>query len=142
LYDSAVVIFHDTSVVHFLLAGGGTRMKNRVAMALVCLHVSAAIYVIIGLLLFGLSNVPDFRDKLPTAFGVVALILCLVLVAGIEVVASGLRRRRFWAWVSGLCIFGLYLPSLFLPLGALGLWGLLSPGSRVAFGVTGSGTTA
>jgi chromate transport protein ChrA len=117
-------------------------MKNRVGMALVCLHVSAAIYLVVGLLLFGLSYVPDLREELPAAFGVVGLIFCLILVAGIEVVASGLRRRRFWAWVSGLCIFGLYVPSLFLPLGALGLWGLLSPGSRAAFGIAGGGTTA
>jgi catechol 2,3-dioxygenase-like lactoylglutathione lyase family enzyme len=67
--------------------------------------------------------------------GVGVLVFSLALVAGIELVALGLRRRRFWAWVAGLCIFGVYAPSLFLPLGALGLWGLLDAGSRRAFGV-------
>ena len=60
---------------------------------------------------------------------------CLALAVGIEFVAAGLRRRRFWAWVAALCIFGIYLPSLFLPLGALGLWGLLDLGSRAEFGM-------
>jgi hypothetical protein len=69
--------------------------------------------------------------------GLVMLVTCVALAIGIEVVAFGLRRRKFWAWVAGLCIFGLYLPSLFLPLGALGLWGLLAPGSRAAFGIGG-----
>jgi hypothetical protein len=111
-------------------------------MALVCLHISAVIYLLLGFLFFGLSYIPDIRDELPDLFGTVALIFCLILFAGIEFVASGIRSRRFWAWVSGLCVFGLYVPSLFLPLGALGLWGLLSPGSRAAFGIGGTESSA
>jgi hypothetical protein len=117
----------------------GAKMKNRVAIALVCLHISAVIYLILGLGFLGLCFVADFgaHRAIAIAFGVVMLITCIALVIGIEVVASGLRRHRFWAWVAGLCIFGLYVPSLFLPLGALGLWGLLDPGSRAAFGIGG-----
>jgi hypothetical protein len=65
-------------------------------------------------------------------------LFCIALIVGIEFVAAGLRRRALWAWVAGLCIFGLYVPSLFLPLGALGLWGLLGEGSRREFGVSGN----
>ena len=65
----------------------------------------------------------------------VFVVFCVAMVGGVEFVPVGLRRRRFWAWVVALCIFGLYVPSLFLPLGALGLWGLLDPGSRAEFGI-------
>lgn len=85
----------------------------------------------IGLLLF-FHSVDTTR-----AVGVGSLVVCLALIAGIEFVASGLKRRKFWAWVAGLCIFGVYVPSLFLPLGALGLWGLLDTGARKEFGVDG-----
>ncbi len=50
-------------------------------------------------------------------------------------VARGLRRRRYWAWVAGVCILTLYIPTVFLPLGAVGLWALLTPATRALFGV-------
>jgi len=70
--------------------------------------------------------------------GAIMACFALALAAGVEVVAYGIRKRRFWAWIAGLIIFGIYLPSLFLPLGVLGLWGLLAASSRVEFGVAGS----
>jgi hypothetical protein len=80
-----------------------------------------------------------FRDRTAPGLllGIVMLAVCLAIVIGIEFVKNGLRKRKFWAWVAGLCIFGIYLPSLFFPLGALGLWGLLDEGSRSEFGVSG-----
>ena len=65
--------------------------------------------------------------------------VCLALVLGIELVAYGIHRRGFWAWIAGLCIFAVYVPSLFFPLGVLGLWGLLDGGSREVFGVGADG---
>jgi hypothetical protein len=123
----------------------GEKMKNRVAIALVCLHISAVIYLILGLGCLVLFRVTGFYQEdgdrvLAVVFAVVMLTVCVALAIGIEAVAFGLRRRKFWAWVAGLCIFGLYVPSLFLPLGALGLWGLLDPGSRAAFGIGGFGS--
>jgi hypothetical protein len=73
--------------------------------------------------------------NLPAA--VVLLLFFLALAVGVEVVVYGLNRRRFWAWVAGLAIFGVYVPSGFLPLGVLGLWGLLQKASRAEFGVNG-----
>lgn len=110
-------------------------MKDRVSMASVCLHISAVLYAILGFLALAALVIPEVRLEVEPVVSVALLILCFVLIVVIEVVAKGLRRRRYWAWVAGLCIFAIYLPSLFLPLGALGLWGLLSPGSRVSFGV-------
>jgi hypothetical protein len=111
--------------------------QHKIRLATVCLHISAALYVIVGLVLFPLF-ISDNETGLGLPFAVVTLLLCLALASGIEFVIYGLHRRKFWAWVAGLCIFGLYVPSLFLPLGAIGLWGLLDSGSRAEFGVGNS----
>lgn len=66
------------------------------------------------------------------------LLFCFGLAVGVEVLMAGLRKRRFWAWIVGIIVSGVYVPSVFLPLGALGLWGLLAAGSRKAFGVGAS----
>lgn len=113
-------------------------MQHRVGMAIVCLHISAVLYLLIGLLMFPLLMVLDESGEAkPVALFL--LLFCLALVAGIEAVVFGLRHRKFWAWVAGIILFGLYVPSLFLPLGALGLWGLLDEGSRAEFGMGGGG---
>ena len=111
-------------------------MQHRVGVAIVCLHISAALYAVAGLAFFVLVNGGNGTDgNLPVAL--VLLLFCLGLAVGVEVVAYGLKHRRFWAWVAGLAIFGVYLPSGFLPLGVLGLWGLLQKASRAELGVNG-----
>jgi hypothetical protein len=118
---------------------------NRLKLATISLHIGAVIYALLGigalaLLPFLLSQTTDPTDRWVT----VAMLLFLVvfslgLAAASEAIVWGLGRRRTWAWVAGLCVFGLYVPSLFLPLGALGLWGLLDPGSRALFGMSAPG---
>lgn len=113
---------------------------HRIGMALACLHFSAGLYAALGIaspwfFAWALDLQDGPGERWGIAVGVGVLSFCAVLVAGIELVAHGLRKRRFWAWVAGLCIFGVYLPSLFLPLGALGLWGLLDAGSQRVFGI-------
>lgn len=110
-------------------------MPHRVNMAIACLHISAVLYLLVGGLLCLVFLASDEFESIAMPFAIGTLALCLLLIVGIEVVAWGLRRRKFWAWVAGLCIFGIYVPSLFLPLGALGLWGLLDTGSRREFGI-------
>ena len=108
--------------------------QHKLGRATACLHISAAVYIIAGLALFALLMFDD-KSGLGFPFAVGVLLLCLALACGIEFVVYGLRRRKFWAWVAGLCIFGFYVPTLFLPLGVIGLWGLLDSGSRAEFGV-------
>jgi len=113
-------------------------VQHRLGMAIVCLHISAILYLLIGLLAFPLLTALDESgEATPTALFL--LLTCPAMVVGIEAVVYGLRRRKFWAWVVGIILFGLYVPSLFLPLGAFGLWGLLDEGSRAEFGIGGSG---
>ena len=89
-------------------------------------------YLLVGVSFVWLSTDVDEDGRT----GYVALaVFCLCLAAGVEVIAHGIRKRQFWAWVAGLCVFAVYLPSLFLPLGGLGLWGLLDAGSRAEFGI-------
>ena len=105
---------------------------HKIRLATTCLHISAVLYVLVGVLFVWLSrNVDGYERTGDVAIGVFSL----CLAAGVEVIAHGIRKRQFWAWVAGLCVFGLYAPSLFLPLGALGLWGLLDAGSRAEFGI-------
>jgi len=114
-------------------------LEHRIKLATICLHISVVLYLLIaiGAVVFCVFFPADDVEEavvLYVAFIAMA-VLCLLLAAGIEIVVGGLKGRKFWAWVVGLIIFGLYLPSLFFPLGALGLWGLLDSGSRRAFGV-------
>jgi hypothetical protein len=102
---------------------------------------TAVLYLLLGLLISWLLLALDTKMDEAMPIVLLLLFLCLAMAAGIEVVAYGLRLRKFWAWVLGIVIFGLYLPSLFLPLGAFGLWGLLDEGSRAELGI-GSGAKA
>ena len=119
-------------------------MQNKIGFAIWSLHISAVLYILLGVLVLAFptfllqdagSGDAEFDAMFATIFSIVMALVSLALVIGIEVVVWGLGKRKFWAWVAGLCIFALYVPSLFLPLGAFGLWGLLDKGSREAFGV-------
>ncbi len=48
-------------------------------------------------------------------------------------VSRHLEQRRFWAWVAAIVFFSLMLDTWFFPLGVLGLWGLLTKGTRAEF---------
>ncbi len=110
-------------------------MTDRIGVAAICLHISSAIYLIAGLAFVGYSLPSAQPTRLPSGVGWAGGTLCLAFVAGIELVARRLRRRRYWGWVAGVCIITLYFPMVFLPLGAVGLWALLTPATRALFGV-------
>jgi hypothetical protein len=114
-------------------------------MAVVCLHIIAVVYLLVGVMAFWLLNfsadaLAASRPGKNPAFSVGLLLFCLAMSAGSEFVVYGLRRRKFWAWVAGLCIFGLgmVMCGCVIPACALGLWGLLDSGSLREFGVSGS----
>jgi hypothetical membrane protein len=114
-------------------------MTHKIGLATVSLHISAVIYVLAALLLLGIpfftENEPEFQEAFGPVFLGIMVAMGLASAIGVEVVARGISKRKFWAWVAGLCIFALYLPSLFLPLSAFGLYGLLAAGSRAEFGI-------
>jgi Ca2+/Na+ antiporter len=129
---AAFVVFQKVSSVS--ASANHPRGPHRIQMAVVCLHISALLYVLIGLGLCAiLAMENNVKSLIPFSLCVFTMIGALVVA--IEVIAYGLTKRKFWAWVAGLIMFGIYVPSLFFPLGALGLWGLLDENSRREFGV-------
>jgi hypothetical protein len=112
-------------------------MRHRIGMAIWCLRISQVIYLAIPFLFAWLLSILE-EDPIPIGVVVLMLMFCIPLVVGLEFVVQGLRRRKFWAWVVGIVVFGTYATSAFLPLGAFGLWGLLDSGSRAEFGIGAS----
>jgi chromate transport protein ChrA len=110
-------------------------MTDRIGVAAICLHITSAIYLIAGLAFLGYSLAPAQPTRSPSGLGLAGCVLLLAFAAGIEMVARGLRRRMYWGWVAGVCILTLYIPTVFLPFGAVGLWALLTPATRALFGV-------
>ena len=112
-------------------------MKHRLRMAGIALHISTVLYVLIALALVVIYfYIPNVRVNDPIAYDLFVFLtpICIAMAIGVEFVAWGIRHRKYWAWVAGLCIFATYIPSLFLPLGVFGMWGLLDSGSRCAYG--------
>jgi type II secretory pathway pseudopilin PulG len=114
---------------------------NRLKLATVSLRIGAVFYALLGVGVLVAAVFVDPPDTTPSDrwffLGMLVFLglVSLGMAAASELIVWGLARRRMWAWVAGLCVFGLYVPSLFFPLGALGLWGLLDPGSRALFGM-------
>jgi hypothetical protein len=107
---------------------------------MICLYTSAALFLVCGATLAWKplwdARSAD-RESLWLAIMLTAMLvgLCALLVAGIEVIAYGVVQRRRWAWIAGVGLFATFVPSVFLPLGVLGLWGLLDCKTREEFGV-------
>lgn len=118
-------------------------VRRRVGVALVCSHISAVLYLPVGLtmpVLLTFDEVGNEGEPDPVATsraGACLFAFCALIAAGVEFVAYGVHKRRFWGWVAGLIVFGMYAPSLFFPLRVLGLWRLLATGSRAEFGIGG-----
>ena len=110
---------------------------DRTRLATLALHVSGVLYVLSGIVLalVPLAWDPDAEPGYLLRAGVTWFLaaLCLGLAALAWATARGLRAARRWAWRTALALFALYLPSVFLPLGAVGLFGLLSEGTRRRF---------
>lgn len=115
-------------------------MKQKIGLAILGLRISAIIYylIIVGCIVGGCWLFSDSNGEIYPVGCWCLAIFTLPFVIFVEIVILNLKRRRFWAWVAGIVIGGLYVLSLFLPLGVLILVGLLVEESRLAFGV---GTT-
>lgn len=115
----------------------GEAAADRTRFATFALHASAALYIPFGLLLalrpfaWDPASEPEYALRAGVIWGLAAL--CIALAAFVEAIAAGLRRGRRWALRAATVMFVLYLPSAFLPLGVLGLAGVLSPGTRARF---------
>ena len=82
-----------------------------------------------------LSRDPAASSEYALHSGTMYLLAALAFALAIlsQVLIRALRRGKRWAWITASVLFALYLLSAFLPLGAAGLFGLMSKGTRARF---------
>ena len=107
-------------------------MNPRLNKTIIVLHISAIIYFLIGILPFLLPGVIEEELFLKIIWIFMAL-FSIAIGIFIEIVITGLKNNKFWAWVAGLIICGIYVPSLLIALGIIGLIGLLDKDVRKNF---------
>ena len=111
-------------------------MNQKLGKTIIVLHISTVVYVLSGILLlilpFLLPNIPEEGTFLTIMLVFMAL-FSIAIGIFVEIVIKSLKNNKFWAWVAGLIICGLYIPSLFIVLGIIGLIGLLDRDVRKDF---------
>ena len=104
---------------------------------MVALQIGAACDVLAGLVLFAVSFAMDPASDDESMYQARVIALLAILLIGIGalslLVARGLRRRKRWAWQSARALFILLYLATLLPVGVVGLYGLLSAGTRAKF---------
>lgn len=105
--------------------------------SIICLHISAVLYVLVGggilyvsIFVIGFDAMMLMMQKI--LFGI-EIITCFVLAGFIEIVVRGLKRHKYWAWIASIIIFGIYIPSIFIVLGIIGLIGILKQDTKKIF---------
>ncbi len=110
-------------------------MPKKLQYVTIPLRISSVIYGALALiftwLMFFAPMNDGTADTLVIVFSSLLMILVSVgLVVFIELVIRALRRGAYWSWIAGICLTGVYLPSLFLPLGVFMLVGLLDDDTK------------
>jgi len=93
---------------------------------IVVLHISAVIYILLGILL--LTILADYF-----AGGFLLVFVSFGMAIFVEIVIKGLKQEKFWAWVTSVVICSIYIPSGFIIFGIIGLVGLLNKDVRKDF---------
>lgn len=110
-------------------------MPKNIKYITVPLHISSVTYAFIALVcLLGLIFFPmDEFGEDKSVFQITAVMMVFfgcAFAVFIELVASALKKGKYWAWIASICLAGLYLPSAFLPLGIFMLIGLLKEDTK------------
>jgi len=102
-------------------------MNPKLKKTIVVLHISAVIYFLLAI-----SLITVLAPYLPGRYSSIA---GFVIIWGIfiEVVIKGLKDNKYWAWIAGIIISGLQIPSILIILGIIGLIGLVDKETRDAF---------
>ena len=109
-----------------------------VDIAILGIRISTVIYylLIIGFITLGFIA-PVGNEEFPPFMCWFVAIFTLPFVVFLEILIIHLKQRRYWAWIGGIVIGAMYAPSLFLVLGVMILWGLLSERGRAEFNTGG-----
>jgi len=100
-------------------------MPKRLLVSIVCLHISAVLYVLLaGIILWLLKG---------TLTGAILAIVAALMAVAAEIVVFGLLRVKLWAWIAGVLLLSMYATSGFFFVGIPGLWGLASAETRNIF---------
>ena len=100
------------------------------------------LYLVLGLVSGPLVAAPLLLDptvpqSVGVAVAVVATIVMLVFSGGFGllnfVAAAGLARGAKWGWIIALVLGAMYLPSCFVPFGAVLMYGTLNDRTRKLF---------
>jgi hypothetical protein len=95
------------------------------------IRISSVIYAIFGLGSFALLLIPLTTESNAEILAMriilsLMFVMCAGLVVFLEIVIRALKGGKYWAWIAGICIAGLYIPSIFMVLGIIILVGLLN----------------
>lgn len=102
----------------------------------ICLRIASVLYFLFAAgFVIGSTLMPKGQASVDELFVMtltttIIAVTSLCIIAFNEVVLHYLRKGAFWSWVAGVIVFGLYIPSIFLPLGVIGLTGLMNPAVR------------
>lgn len=94
--------------------------------AINCLRAGSLITLLVDILIVSLGVLDNISKN------IFFCILSLFLISWYEITARGLKKRRTWAWKSAIVIFGLYIPTLLIIPGILGMQVILTKSSRDA----------
>lgn len=114
-------------------------MPKQLRLAIWALRISSVLYFLMGVVtaVIGLLFFLPLTSQRMGIYEMAILIFMAIISWGmgvfIECVIRGLKQSRYWAWIAGIIVAGIYTPSLFLPLGILGLVGLLDRETREHF---------
>ena len=109
-------------------------MNPKLKKTILCLRISSVFYFVLGTLIaslllffskkmFGEHPTGDTLGGLITA--IFMAILSLAMAIFVEFVIHGLKKTKYWAWIAGVILTAMYIPSLFIILGIIGILGLL-----------------
>lgn len=106
------------------------KMNSKVNLAILGIRISTIIYYLI---ILGCLVSTFFVSGVDLVLPIVLATITLPFVIFLEILIIHIRKRKYWAWIAGLIVGGLYIPSLFFPFGAMIFIGLLTNASRKEF---------
>nr|WP_010246185.1 hypothetical protein [Acetivibrio cellulolyticus] len=97
--------------------------------AIICIRIASIIYFLIAVLLV----VFGFFLKEDLLIFILYSVFILPMVFWCEITILGLKKTKYWAWVSSIIMFAIFIPSLFIIMGIIGIKTMLSEPVRNQF---------